>query len=74
MEYMWLAGRKKEVKKLVKALRDGGFTFETAYCAEISNSPFGSNRYSYTLKNFRPPAVPTPQPRPWDAVMGGINR
>jgi hypothetical protein len=21
----------------------------------------------------RPPAVPTPQPRPWDAVLGGKN-
>ncbi|MEG4252926.1 hypothetical protein [Microcoleus sp. Pol10D4] len=71
MEYMWIAGNKKEVKKLVEALRANGFTFELAHYAEISNSPFGGNRYSYTLKNFRPPAVPTPQPRAWDAVLGG---
>ncbi|MEG5038896.1 MULTISPECIES: hypothetical protein [unclassified Microcoleus] len=71
MEYMWIAGNKKEVNKLVEALRANGFTFELTHYAEISNSPFGSNRYSYTLKNFRPPAVATPQPRPWDAVLGG---
>ncbi|MEG4252916.1 hypothetical protein [Microcoleus sp. Pol10D4] len=71
MEYMWIAGNKKEVKKLVAALRANGFTFELSYYTEISNSPFERNRCSYTLKNFRPPAVPTPQPRPWDAVLGG---
>lgn len=71
MEYMWLAGNKKEVKKAIEALRANGFTFELTHYAEISNSPFGGNRYSYTLKNFRPPAVATPQPRPWDAVLGG---
>ena len=71
MEYMWISGNKKEVKKLVEALRANGFTFDLAYYAEISNSPFGRNRCSYTLENFRPPVVPTPQPRPWDAVLGG---
>ena len=74
MEYMWLAGSKKEVKKLVKALRANGFTFELAHFVEISNSPFGRNRCSYTLENFRPPVVATPQPRPYDAVLGGKNR
>jgi len=71
MEYMWLAGNKKEVKEAIEALRANGFTFELTHYAEISNSPFGVDRYSYTLKNFRPPAVATPQPRPWDAVLGG---
>lgn len=71
MEYMWLAGNKKEVKRSVEALRAAGFTFDLADLAEISNSPYGRDRYSYTLKNFRPPAVATPQPRPWDAVLGG---
>ena len=55
MEYMWITGNKKEVKKLVEALRANGFTFELTHYAEISNSPFGGNRYSYTLRNFRPP-------------------
>ena len=71
MEYMWIAGNKKGVKKLVKALRANGFTFDVTHYTEISNSPFGGNRYSYTLKNFRPPVVTTPQPQPWDAVRGG---
>jgi len=71
MEYMWLAGSKKEVKEAIEALRANGFTFELTHYAEIKNSPFGGDRYSYTLKNFRPPAVATPQPRPWDAVLGG---
>ena len=71
MEYMWLAGNKKEVKEAIEALRANGFTFELTNYAEISNSPFGVDRYSYTLKNFRPPAKPTPQPRPYDAVLGG---
>jgi hypothetical protein len=71
MEYMWLAGNKKEVKEAIKALRECGFTFDLTHYAEISNSPFGASRYSYTLRNFRPPAVATPQPRPWDAVLGG---
>ena len=71
MQYMWLAGNKKEVKEAIEALRSNGFTFETAHYAEISNSPFGGNRCSYTLENFRPPAVATPQPRPCDAVLGG---
>ena len=71
MEYMWLAGSKKEVKEAVEALRVNGFTFELTDFAEIKNSPFGGDRYSYTLRNFRPPAKPTPQPRPWDAVLGG---
>jgi hypothetical protein len=71
MEYMWIAGNKKGVKELVKALRANGFTFEVTHYAEIKNSPFGGSRYSYTLKNFRPPAVTTLQPQPWDAVRGG---
>ncbi|MEG4397236.1 hypothetical protein [Microcoleus sp. BROC3] len=73
MEYMWLAGNKKEVKEAIEALRANGFTFEPAYYSEISNSPFGRGRCSYTLKNFRPPVVAPPQPRPWDAVMGGVK-
>jgi hypothetical protein len=71
MEYMWLSGRKKELKKTIKALRANGFTFELTHFAEISNSPFGGNRCSYTLTNFCPPAAASPQPRPWDAVLGG---
>jgi hypothetical protein len=71
MQYMWLAGSKKEVEEVVKALKANGFTFELADFAKISNSFFGVNRRSYTLKNFRPPAIATPQPRPWDAVLGG---
>jgi hypothetical protein len=71
MEYMWLAGRKKEVKKTIKALRANGFTFELRHYAETSNSSFGGNRCSYTLTNFCPPATAAPQPRPWDAVLGG---
>lgn len=71
MEYMWISGNKKEAKKLIEALRANGFTFDLTHFAEITNSPFGGNRYSYTLRNFLPPAVATPQPRPWDAVLGG---
>jgi hypothetical protein len=71
MEYMWITGNKKGVKELVKALRANGFTFDVTHYAETSNSPFGGNRYSYTLKNFRPPVVATSQPQPWDAVRGG---
>jgi len=71
MEYMWIAGSKKRVKELVKALRTNGFTFDVTHYAEISNSPCGGNRYSYTLKNFRPPVVTIAQPQPWDAVRGG---
>ncbi len=55
MEYMWLAGNKKEVKEAIEALRANGFTFELAGFAEIKNSPYGDDRYSYTLQNFRPP-------------------
>lgn len=71
MEYMWLSGNKKEVKEAIEALRANGFTFQAAHFAEISNSPFGKGRVSCTLENFRPPAVATSQPRPWDAVLGG---
>jgi hypothetical protein len=71
MQYMWLAGNKKEVKEAIEALRANGFTFQTAHFVEISNSPFGKSRCSYTLENFRPPVVATPKPRPWDAVLGG---
>lgn len=74
MEYMWLAGKKKEVKEAIEALRAAGFSFELANFEKISNSPFGSDRYSYTLKNFRPPLISQPpQPRPWDAVLGGAR-
>ena len=39
MEYMWIAGNKKGVKELVKALRANGFTFDVTHYAETSNSP-----------------------------------
>ncbi len=73
MEYMCLAGARKEVEEAVESLRANGFSFVQDSIEVISNSPFGTDRYSCTLRYFRPPAVPTPQPRPWDAVLGGKN-
>ncbi|MEG4842854.1 hypothetical protein [Microcoleus sp. B9-D4] len=71
MQYMWLAGSRQEVEEAIEALLANGFTFKQDDFEVIKNSPYGADRYSYTLLNFRPPAVPTPQPRPWDAVLGG---
>jgi hypothetical protein len=70
----WMAGTKEEIEDSVQALRANGFTFhqgnfhEFKFSAEATGIP-----YYCPLNNLRPPAVPTPQPRPWDAVLGGFN-
>ena len=72
MEYIWLSGTKEELEKMKEAFRANGFTFSQG--SEIKlGEVVGPNRYSSALRNFQAPAVPTPQPRPWDAVLGGKN-
>ena len=73
MQYIWLSGSEEEIEELKEAFKANGFSFSQGAHFEISNSPFGPGRYSSALKDFRPPAVATPQPRPWDAVLGGAN-
>ena len=72
MEYIWLSGTKEEIAEREEAVRANGFTFSQGSFIELGEA-IGLGRYSSALKDFRPPAVPTPQPRPWDAVLGGSN-
>ena len=72
MEYIWLSGTKEELEKMKEAFRANGFTFSQGSEIELGEA-VGPDRYSSALKNFQAPAVPTPQPRPWDAVLGGEN-
>jgi hypothetical protein len=71
MKYIWLSGSEEEIEELKEAFRANGFSFSQGEHFEISNSPFGPGRFSSSLKDFQAPATPTPQPRPWDAVLGG---
>lgn len=70
MEYIWLSGTLEEIEAMKEAFRANGFTFTQGSELKLSEI-IGPNRYSSALKNFQAPAVPTPQPRPWDAVLGG---
>jgi len=71
MQSIWLAGTQAEIAEIVEALSANGFAFTYEDPWEIKSTPFGAGRYSCTLYNFRPPAKSAPQPRPWDAVLGG---
>jgi hypothetical protein len=72
--YMRIFGREEELVATMQALRDNGFTFTPGERIELSKSPCNETTpLAYHLHDFRPPAVPTPQPRPWDAVLGGSN-
>ena len=70
MEYIWLSGTKEEIEAMKEAFRANGFTFTQGSELKLGEI-IGPNRYSSALKNFQAPAVATPQPRPWDAVLGG---
>ena len=71
MEYIWLSGTKEEIEAVKEAFKANGFTFRQGDSFEHTNSPLGPGCYSSALRDFQAPAVPTPQPRPWDAVLGG---
>jgi hypothetical protein len=70
MEYIWLSGTKEEIEEMKEALRANGFTFSQGSFIK-SGDAVGPGKYSSALKNFCPTTVATPQPRPWDAVLGG---
>jgi hypothetical protein len=72
--YMRIFGKEEELAATMQALRDNGFTFTPGERIELSKSPCNETTpFAYQLHDFCPPAVPTPQPRPWDAVLGGKN-
>lgn len=72
--YMRIFGKEEELAATMKGLRDNGFTFTSGERIELSKSPCNETTpFAYSLHDFRVPAVPTPQPRPWDAVLGGKN-
>jgi len=72
MEYIWLSGTNEEIEEMKEAFRANGFTFSQGSFIKLGDA-VGSGKYSSALKNFRPPTVATPQPRRWDAVLGGSN-
>jgi len=71
MKYIWLSGSLEEIEEMKEAFKANGFKFNQGDSFEITNSPFGPGRYSSALRDFQAPVVPTPQPRLWDAVLGG---
>lgn len=70
--YISIFGKEEELVATMQALKDNGFMFTLGERTEFSKSPCNeSTPFGYLLHDFRPPAVATPQPRPWDAVLGG---
>ena len=72
MQYVWLAGTEEEINQTVQAFKDMGFAFEQS---EIQKCTILSHKtpFSCLLHWFVTPSTPMPQPRPWDAVLGGKN-
>lgn len=73
MRYGWIAGTKEEIAEAIQALRASGFTFTQGDVLEFYSLSH-KTPYGCLLHNFCVPPIPvisTPQPKPWDAVLGG---
>ena len=73
MQYIWLAGTKEEIEKTIQAFKVSGFTFEQG---ELQKCHFLSHKtpHSCLLHWFVTPSIDSvPQPKAWDAVLGGKN-
>jgi len=71
MKHLWIQGTLSEIDEIADSLRANGFDFKKGEPHELKSSWCASAPFTCPLYDFKPPAIATPQPRPWDAVLGG---
>jgi hypothetical protein len=73
MRYVWVQGTREEIEETIHDLRANGFSFQQGEAYELKSPCHWNAPLSCSLRDFCAPSIPSPQPRPWDAVLGGSN-